>query len=116
MKHSKKNPIYPVAESHVSLTCNGISLHIDSLSPLPEASPLNSLYKSGIFMIFSLLESMVPGISCISVEGTWHSGEEFPFCAYSIWVQQEEDGFFLPMQTAAALFQNNGLPYYRRGE
>jgi hypothetical protein len=33
-------------------------------------------------------------------------------CAFDIWVQAGEEGCFLPMDTAAKLFCQNGIPYF----
>ena len=65
--------------------------------------------------IFNLLESMLPALSCIGLMGVWFDEEdENPLVVFSIWVQQENEGFYLQMGTAATLLRENGIPYFHR--
>lgn len=102
--------LYPREESHVSLICNGETLQAEGLSPNTNHIP--QLYQRGCLAIYHLLESHLPFLSCISIKGIWFSQEmESPFVAFSIWVQQEKEGFYLPFATSASLLQANGIPY-----
>ena len=106
--------IYPLYESHVYITCDAVEFHIDGLPGGPDSAGLPEFYHFGLHMIFHLLERMVPAISCMSVMGIWHQGQQPVFTAFDIWVQTGDEGFHLPMATAAILFSNNGIPYFRR--
>ena len=112
--HRLKDSLPPLYEAHVRLTCDGRTLHADGLPEGPDTVPLPGWYCSGLSAIFHLLESMLPSITCISVLGIWHQGEDPVFCALDLWAQTGEEGFYLPMSSAAMLFQQNGIPYYHK--
>ena len=107
--------LYPKYEEHVRLHCDGIALHSDGLRSGPDALPLPEFYSRGLFAVFQLLEAMLPGLVCISVMGIWEDKDDAPFTAFDLWLQTgEEDGFYLPLATAASLFSQNGIPYFRK--
>jgi len=103
-------PLFPVDEYHVHLVDDGLSLHIDGLPSGPETALPPEVVRRGIRTIFNLLESRIRGLTCICLEATWIRGR---FRAYSIWAQLSDEGFFLPMSTAANLFRECGLPFYQ---
>ncbi len=104
--------LYPLYEAHVRLHCDGFSLHADGFPSGPDSVPVPERCRTGLCNIYSLLENMVPALTCISVMGIWTYGAQFPFCAMDLWVQTGDDGFYLPMRSAAALFCEQGIPYY----
>ena len=106
------NPRY---EEHATLFCDGISLHSDGYRSGPDKLPLPAFYESGLCAIHHLLERMLPGLRGISVQGIWTDEKNAPFCAWDLWLLTgEDDGFFLPMSSAASLFSQNGIPYFHR--
>lgn len=110
--------LYPLYEAHVRLTCDGNALHADGLPQGPDSLPLPAFYRAGVFAIYHILEAMLPSILCISIMGIWSQKQESteaPFCAFDLWIQcDENEGFYLPMASAASLFSNNGIPYYHQ--
>ncbi|MBO4466588.1 MAG: hypothetical protein J5745_00600 [Bacteroidales bacterium] len=104
--------LYPLYEEHVHLLCDGLALHVDGLPQSFSAASLPDFYRVGLCSIYALLERMVPAITCLSVLGIWHAEEDPLVVAFDLWVQTGEEGFYLPMSTAAALFRDNGIPYY----
>ncbi len=104
--------LYPLYEEHVHLLCDGKALHADGLPQPCSAASLPDYYRAGLCGIYSLLERMVPAITCLSMLGIWHAGEDPLVVAFDLWVQTGDEGFYLPMSTAAALFRDNGIPYY----
>ena len=107
--------LYPNYEEHVRLHFDGISLHSDALRSGPDALPFPELYERGMRAIYHLLEAMLPGLVCISAMGMWEDRRDYPFTAFDLWLQTaEEDGFYLPMATAASLFGQNGIPYFHK--
>ena len=109
------NYLYPLNEAHVRLYYDGDSYHLDGLPAGHESVELPETCRRGMSAIFSLLESMVPGLSCISVSGIWfHRQSPDPFVAYDIWLQQDTEGFYLPMASSASLFRENGIPYFHK--
>ena len=83
----QNDTLYPLYEEHVHLLCDGRQLHIDGLPQNCCASSLPDFYRVGLCMIYSLLETMVPAITCISVLGVWHADEDPLVSAFDIWVQ-----------------------------
>lgn len=110
--------LYPLYEAHARLVCDGKALHIEGLPNGPDSLTLPSFYTSGIFSIFHILEAMIPSLAGISILGIWTEREEekdAPFCAFDLWIQSSEnEGFYVPMTSAASLFSNNGIPYYHK--
>ena len=107
--------LFPLNEAHVRLSYDGESIHIDGLPEGPDTLILPELYHRGIRAVYNLLESMAPQISCISISGIWFSQQpSAPFEAFDIWLQQQDEGFYLPMATASTLFRDNGIPYYHK--
>ena len=107
--------LYPLNEAHVRLFYDGDTFHLDGLPAGLETAELPELYRRGMSAIYNLLESMAPGLSCISVSGVWfHQQTPDPFVAYAIWLQQESEGFYLPMASSASLFRENGIPYFHK--
>ena len=103
-------------EEHVRVHCDGIDIHTDGLRSGPDALPLPEWYHRGFLAIYHLLESMLPGLICISILGMWEEDESAPFTAFDLWLQTgEEDGFYLPLSSAHTLFSQNGIPYFRKG-
>ena len=111
-ENSFLNPRY---EEHARLFSDGITVQLDGFRSGPEALPLPAFYKSAFCNVFHLLEKMLPGLQGISVLGIWREDEDNPFCAWDLWLLTgEDDGFYLPMDTAASLFSQNGIPYFHR--
>ena len=110
------NPfLYSHYEEHVRVHCDGIGIHSDGLRSGSDALPFPEFYARGLFAIYQLLEAMLPGLACISVMGMWEDDADAPFTAFDLWLQTgEEDGFYLPMATAASLFGQNGIPYFHK--
>lgn len=109
------NYLFPLNEAHVRLSYDGETFHLDGLAEGPDTVILPELYQRGIRALYSLLETMVPHLSCISISGIWLLQQPSqPFEAFDIWVQQQEEGSYLPMDTASSLFSENGIPYYHR--
>ena len=110
--------LYPLYEAHVRLLHDGSALHIDGLPAGPDSLPMPAYYRTGMQAIFHILEAMLPELTAISVLGIWTDKEEAkdtPFCAFDLWVQvSKTEGFYLPMDSAASLFCNNGIPYYHK--
>ena len=109
-----KDHLFPLSEAHVTLLFDGETLHADGLPDGPDSRPLPGFYQRGIGSIFHLLESMLPSLTCISIQGVWFLGEDAPFCAMDIWLQTQDRGFYLPMDSAALLFSRNGIPYFHK--
>ena len=107
------NPIdcYPFCESHVHVSCDGLTLCLDGCPDHP-ASSLPAFYHAGICSIFYLLAQQFPALTCISLLGILDTREEAAFTAFDLWVQIEDEGFYLPMAYAASLFRDNGIPYF----
>ncbi len=101
-------------EARIRLTCNGYTLHADGFPSGPDTVPFPPFYKTGLCQIFNYLEARLPGLTCISVLGIWFQDENPPFYAMDLWVQEGEEGFYLPMSMASSLFQENGIPYYHK--
>ena len=107
--------LYPMNEAHVRLFYDGESFHLDGLPAGAEAVELPEHYRRGMSAIFNLLESMAPNLSCISVMGVWFNQQaQDPFVAFDIWLQQDAEGFYLPMASSASLFRENGIPYFHK--
>ena len=107
--------LHPLYEEHATLYCDNLTLHLDGFRNGPDFVSLPPLYESGLFAIYSLLERMLPGLQGISVMGIYREDESAPFIAWDLMLLTGEDeGFFLPMESAASLFAQNGIPYYRR--
>ena len=107
--------LYPLYEAHVHLTCDGLTLHADGLPSGPDSLTLPSFYHAGLCSIYTLLDKMLPDLSCISVLGIWRQeahDSRSDFIAFDLWAQQGEEGFYLPMKTAQALFSQHGIPYF----
>ena len=102
--------LYAPREEHVHFYCDGITLYTDGLCE--EAVPAR--LKEALCNIFCLLESRLPTLESICVSGVFFLGNEPGFCAVDIWLQTEEEGFYLPMLSAASLFSDNGIPYYHQ--
>lgn len=104
---------FPLHEAHVRLGFNGRQLQLEDL---PEASvqQLPEYYLSGLNMIYHFLAQEFPSLESIRVGGIWDAEQRPQFTAFDLWVQTQEGGLYLPMQTAAALFSHNGIPYYHR--
>ena len=107
--------LYPINEVHVRLYYDGEVFHLDGMPEGREEEELPEYYKRGVRSIFNLLESMLPALSCIGLMGVWFGEEdENPLVVFSIWVQQENEGFYLQMGTAATLLRENGIPYFHK--
>lgn len=108
------NPFpYPISESHVRVTCDGLTLCLDGQAE-SVASTLPAFYHTGICGIFHLLTRQFPALSCISILGILDAQEDAPFTAFDLWLQIGDEGFHLPMAYAASLFRDNGIPYYHK--
>ena len=105
---------FPLHEAHVRLHCNGLTLEVEDLpeQSVPEALP--SGYLNGLCMIYHVLKQEFPSLESIRVAGIWYAGTQPLFCAFDLWVQTQEGGVYLPMETAALLFSHNGIPYFHR--
>ena len=107
--------LFPLNEAHVRLNCDGDSLHLDGLPDGPDSVSLPELYRRGLRAAYNVLESLLPGLTCISVLGIWFAADAAsPFVAFDLWVQRGGEGFYLPMATSASLFQENGIPYFHQ--
>ena len=107
--------LYPMNEAHVRLYYDGETFHLDGLPAGSESVELPEIYRRGAQAIFHLLERMAPDLSCISLMGVWfHGQEQYPFVAFAIWLQQDDEGFYLPMASSASLFRENGIPYFHK--
>lgn len=107
--------LFPLHEAHAHLTYDGESFHLDGLPNGVDSVVLPELYKRGISAIYNLLEKVIPQLSGIYITGMWFSQQRTaPFEAFDLWVQQGEEGFYLPMATASTLFRDNGIPYYHK--
>ena len=104
---------FPLGEAHVRLSCDGISLQAENL-PEGSAQGLPAVYLNGLNMIFCFLVQEFPSLESIRVGGIWYAESCPRFCAFDLWVQTREAGLYLPMETAAALFSHNGIPYFHR--
>jgi hypothetical protein len=94
--------LYPLDEAHVRLSYNGDSFHLDGLDG-PDNLLLPELYQRGLRALYNLLESMAPQLTCVCVSGIWFSqSTTSPFVAFDIWLQQEEEGFYLPFSVKTA--------------
>ena len=110
-----KDYLYPLNEAHVRLNYDGQDLHLDGLPDGPDSVALPELYRRGFRALYHVLDSLIPGLSCISVLGIWFAGDsDSPFVAFDLWAQRGEEGFYLPMATSASLFQENGIPYFHK--
>ena len=98
-------------EYHVHISCNLTEMHLDGL-PEGLLEDIPEYLRRSMKGIFALLEARIPGLTWISVMGTWIPGARPVFCAFDLWAQTGEEGGYLPMSAAAALFRDNGLPYY----
>lgn len=109
----ENNFLHPLYEERATLFCDGLTLHSESTRSYPDGLPLPPLYETGFCAIFHLLERMLPGLKSISSLGLWIEDEESRFVAWDLWLHTaEDDGFFLPMASAGALFSRNGIPYF----
>ena len=107
--------LYPMNEAHVRLFYDGESFHLDGLPSGYEPVELPEPCRRGMSAIFNLLENMAPGLTCLSVQGVWfHQQASDPFVAFSLWLQQDSEGFYLPMASSASLFRENGIPYFHK--
>lgn len=107
--------LYPMNEAHVRLFYDGETFHLDGLPAGCEPVELPELYRRGVSAIYHLLERMAPDLSCLSLMGVWFHGQEAdPFVAFAIWLQQDAEGFYLPMASSASLFRENGIPYFHK--
>lgn len=110
-----KDYLYPLNEAHVRLTFDGEALHLDGLPDGPDSVTLPELYRRGLQAVFNVMESLIPGLSCISVLGIWFASDPAsPLVAFDLWAQRAREGFYLPMATSASLFQENGIPYFHK--
>ncbi len=109
-----KNYLYPTHEAHVRITADGNTVQADGVPEWPGSHSLPDYYHSGLCAIFNLLESMLPSLSCISVMGIWQHGDYPSFYAIDLWAQTGQEGFYLPMASAASLFSQFGIPYYHQ--
>ena len=112
------NQHHALQEAHVRITCDGNAIHLDGLPMGPDTFTLPPYYQSGLYAIFHLLEAKVPAMLCISILGIWRETPETkdaPFFAFDLWIQNDQrEGFYLPMESAASLFSRNGIPYYHQ--
>ena len=99
-------------EYHVHIVIDGKSIQVEGLPPQAGDVELSETCQKGLQMIFSLIESRVRGVECVCVGGICFTGDKPRLAAFDIWVQLEQDGYFLPMGVAAKLFSENGIPYY----
>lgn len=107
--------LYPMNEAHVRLHYDGDTFHMDGLPDGYESVELPEHYRRGLSAIFNLLESMAPNLTCLSVLGIWfHQQASDPFVAFDLWLQQDTEGFYLPMASSASLFRENGIPYFHK--
>ena len=98
-------------EYHVHLTCDLRSLQLDGL-PAGEKDQFPENIRQSVRAIHALLEAHIPGLTYICIMGIWTPGASPVFCAFDLWIQTGEAGWYLPMRYAAALFRDNGLPYF----
>ncbi|MBO4633852.1 MAG: hypothetical protein J5669_00600 [Bacteroidales bacterium] len=98
-------------EYHVHISCNWTEMHLDGL-PEQDGKDIPEHICRGVRAIYALLETRIPGLTWISIMGTWIPGKRPTFCAFDLWAQTGEEGWYLPMETTAALFRDNGIPYY----
>ena len=101
----------PISERHLSLSYDGQLLSVDNL---PASVTLPSALESGLRAIFSVLEGILHDLTGICVRGIYTPDAHLPFCAFDLWVQAGDEGFFLAMDSAAALFRDHGIPCFRR--
>lgn len=107
--------LYSGCEEHASIFCNGTAFHIDGFRSGPDNLSLPLYYASGFKAIFHLLSGMLPGLIGIDSMGIWTEDTSAPFLAWDLLLlTSEDDGFFLPMSSAASLFSRNGIPYFHR--
>ena len=106
--------LYPMNEAHVRLHYDGDTFHLDGLPEGCEPEQLPEAFRRGMSAIYNLLETMAPGLSCISVLGVWFHREPDSLVAFALWLQLETEGFYLPMATSASLFRENGIPYFHK--
>ncbi len=106
--------LYPLNEVQVRLYFDGESFYLDGFPQEAEPAELPEVCKRGVRAIFNLMENMVPGLTCLIIQGVWFHKQENPFVAFSIWLQHDPEGFYMPMASAASLFQENGIPYFHQ--
>ncbi len=101
-----------VMEHHIHIICSGASVRIDGLPGGQDSLKLPEPILRGIQMIWSLVEARVENADCICIGGIGYTGMNPAICAFDIWVQAGENGCYLPMDVAAKLFCQNGIPYF----
>jgi len=99
-------------EHHIHIICDGKTIQIDGLPESLSEKNLPDYYVRGLQMIYSFIEARIRSVSCVCISGIWFCGSIPAVAAFDIWLQAGEDGFFLPMSTAARLFSDNGIPYF----
>ena len=105
-------PKKQVMEYHIHIVLEGKTIQIDGLPEQAGKVELSETCRKGLQMIFSLIESRERGVECVCVGGICFMMDRPVIAAFDIWVQLENDGYFLPMGVAAKLFSENGIPYY----
>lgn len=108
------NFIFPTGETHARMGFNGRDIYVEGLPEGKEAASIPDLYKKGAGAVYSIIESLLPGVESISFLGIWFEGEALPFVAFDLWAQGEREGFYFPQSTAATLFRDNGIPYFHK--
>jgi hypothetical protein len=99
-------------EYHIHIVCDGQSVHFDGLPGGPDSLKLPESIVRGVQMIWSLVEARVHTADCICIGGIAYTGQQPAIAAFDIWIQAGEEGVFLPMDTSAKLFSQNGIPYF----
>ena len=107
--------LFTLNEDHVRLSFDGEAFQLEGLAEGPDTVILPELYERGIRALYNLLESRVPQLRRICISGIWFFRQPSqPFEAFDIWLQPQDEGFYLPMATSASLFRENGIPYYHK--
>ena len=99
-------------EYHIHIILEGKTIQIDGMPQRAGAIELPESYRQGLQMIYALIEARVRDVECVCIGGICFMGDKPCIAAFDIWIQQEQDGYFLPMAVAAKLFSENGIPYY----
>ncbi|MBR1887390.1 MAG: hypothetical protein IJ813_02865 [Bacteroidales bacterium] len=99
-------------EHHIHIVADGKSVRVDGIPEYCGPFKLPENIVRGIEMIWALVESRVRTATCICIGAIGYTGDPPAVCAFDIWVQAGEEGCFLPMDTAAKLFCQNGIPYF----
>ncbi len=97
-------------EYRIRIIADGIAVNVEGINfscPVPDSM------VSGLQMIFSLMGTSIRDLSFIAVSAIlFKEGRHSQICAFDIWAQAGEEGFYLPMALCAKLFSQNGIPYY----